>query len=167
MGLRQGKAEDLETIVSMCEAIKRIYREKGIRLWNEEYPTAETFSEDITCGRLYVYETDDGIIGSVSFEETLTEDESERSDTIKYPCRLMVNPKRQNQGIGTALLKELFTMVKKEGFKEIRFIVSMNNPRAAALYQRLGCVNLGYFRTPWEEEEQKYLLFSKNLENEN
>jgi ribosomal protein S18 acetylase RimI-like enzyme len=163
VGLRPGKAEDLETIVSICEAIKRIYRENEIHLWNEYYPTEEIFSEDIRDGRLYVYETDDEIVGSVSFEDTLTDDESERSHTVKYPCRLMVNPKMQNQGIGTAILQELFAMVKMQGYQEIRFLVSMNNPRAAALYQRLGCVSLGYIRTPWEEEDQKYLLFSKNL----
>lgn len=160
MSLRLAKEEELDKIFSICLSIKEIYKNNNIKLWNEYYPLREDFEEDIKNDQLYVYTIDDEIVGSITVGDSLLED-GESDKYVRFPCRFMVKSDLQNQGIGTIIMKEMEEMLKKEGIKEIQFLVSNNNPKAMKLYLRQGCVNLGYFKTPWEEEDSYYYLFKK------
>lgn len=51
---------------------------------------------------------------------------------------IFVASEARRQGVGTALLQALFDLAYVRGYKEIRLDVIDTNPRARALYQRMG-----------------------------
>jgi len=56
---------------------------------------------------------------------------------------LVVLPERQNQGIGSALLKEAINYLKNKGHKKIGLWVGKTNERAKAFYKRFGFEEIG------------------------
>lgn len=54
-----------------------------------------------------------------------------------------VEPEWQGRGIGTILMHHLEDVARARGMRAIRLFVAKNNPRAAALYERLGYVRCG------------------------
>lgn len=161
--LRLAEKKELDDIYNICLSIKEIYRVNKINLWNEYYPTLDIFVDDCNNNNLYVYTIDDKIVGSISIEDSLLEDGIKNEDTC-YLCRLMVKPDLQGNGIGTKIISEMEKLLKSKGYKKFEFLVSNCNPQAIKLYLRLGCINLGYIKTPWEEEDDFYYHFRKNLE---
>jgi ribosomal protein S18 acetylase RimI-like enzyme len=53
---------------------------------------------------------------------------------------LIVTPGCRSQGIGTAIIQHLIEKVRSWHFSQVEIGVAMSNPRALALYQRLGFV---------------------------
>ncbi len=53
-------------------------------------------------------------------------------------------PEMQSQGIGRKLVIKAEEMAKERGFKQIGLGVGLDNPRAKALYERLGYVDWGH-----------------------
>ena len=49
-----------------------------------------------------------------------------------------VSPEHQSRGIGTQLIDHLVTQIQEKGMGKVALDVSINNPRAHALYERLG-----------------------------
>jgi ribosomal protein S18 acetylase RimI-like enzyme len=53
---------------------------------------------------------------------------------------LIVTPGCRNHGIGTAIIQHLIDKVRSWHFSQVEIGVALSNPRALALYQRLGFV---------------------------
>jgi ribosomal protein S18 acetylase RimI-like enzyme len=51
---------------------------------------------------------------------------------------IAVSPEARGQGIGTRLLDEVASIARQEGFRWVRLDVADINPRAQALYERVG-----------------------------
>lgn len=68
----------------------------------------------------------------------------------QYVANLGVCPSARSQGVGAALLTQQKMLAQQAGKRVYALDVSMQNPRAQALYQRLGFVPSGnqYFRGP-------------------
>jgi ribosomal protein S18 acetylase RimI-like enzyme len=56
---------------------------------------------------------------------------------------IMIARKFQGKGIGTRALQRIETMARRKGCETVELFVQMNNPRAVALYERLGFVRAG------------------------
>jgi len=63
--------------------------------------------------------------------------ESPRSNSI-YIANVGVKPEMRSHGVGSALIKQAMEKAKRDGYKEMSLDVASDNPRAEALYQRLG-----------------------------
>lgn len=63
--------------------------------------------------------------------------ESPRRNSI-YIANVGVKPEMRSHGVGSALIKQAIEKAKRDGYKEMSLDVASNNPRAEALYQRLG-----------------------------
>ncbi len=61
---------------------------------------------------------------------------------------LAVHENYRGKGIGSKLLKELFKWSVENGYKAIHLEVIDENPKARALYERLGFVEISYKKTP-------------------
>ncbi len=61
---------------------------------------------------------------------------------------IAVHENYRGQGIGSKLIEELFKWSKANGFKAIHLEVVDENPKAKALYERLGFVAISYEKTP-------------------
>lgn len=126
--------------------------------WNEHYPNKETAEDDINNDYLYVLKMKDEIdtvaskivavaskIVAVASIGTFNELE-DLTWKPQNPCELMrigVHPTYQKQGIGTTMVQHIISLVKKQDYDGIRFLVSKNNPAALALYEKNGFERCG------------------------
>jgi ribosomal protein S18 acetylase RimI-like enzyme len=112
--------------------------------WNLNYPDEEIVNDDIKNESLYLLKEDNQII-SAAFAG-----HSDELQNLKWlsgnPCdlaRICVLQSKQNQGIGSLMLKNIVEAAKKRGFDGIRMLVSKNNPSALALYDKNGFTRYG------------------------
>lgn len=81
--------------------------------------------------------------------------DSEKNCRFAYAAYLYINTEKRGMGFGTAALEDMERAAAEKGCAECRLCVWKTNPRARALYQRLGYTDI------WEGE--KRFLMSKNL----
>ena len=112
--------------------------------WSDEYPTLDLVKRDIGTGSLYVLRDEQGALIAAAAAGPNDELEAFAWDAPN-PCelaRVAVDLPRQNQGIGTYLLKRVIPAVQARGFDGIRMLVSVNHPHALALYDKNGFTRL-------------------------
>ncbi|WP_432561984.1 GNAT family N-acetyltransferase [Kineococcus sp. SYSU DK003] len=66
--------------------------------------------------------------------------------------QLVVHPDHRSQGLGTALVGALEQRVRNRGNREAYLEVEVDNPRALALYERLGYRRGGVRTSSWTAE---------------
>jgi ribosomal protein S18 acetylase RimI-like enzyme len=66
--------------------------------------------------------------------------------------QLAVHPALQSCGIGTALVRAAEERIRARGLRRAELGVEVDNPRAQALYERLGYVAYGKAPDGWDEE---------------
>lgn len=149
MKCRLGTKDDIEVIIDLIhEAIKEMERH-GIYQWDELYPTAEDFAEDIEKGNLYVTEEAGKlvaiyVINNESDDEYITADWHCSDETACILHRFCVSPKFQGRGIGRQLLLEIESQVRKMGYESIRLDTFTENPYAQRLYRHNGYEARGF-----------------------
>ena len=62
---------------------------------------------------------------------------------------LSVHERLQSLGLGTAVIRDLEERVARRGLRAVRLLVEHDNPRAKALYERLGYVESGTAIDAW------------------
>jgi ribosomal protein S18 acetylase RimI-like enzyme len=108
--------------------------------------------EDIALQSLYCLRDETNILiaaASAGAFRELDEDNIPWLHTLLYPCelaRIGVLPAKQVTGVASALLQLIIEDTRRRGFNGMRMLVSVNNPRALALYDRAGFGNCGKLR---------------------
>lgn len=123
---------------------RKIFIERhNIYQWDERYPTAENFEDDIKKGNLYVAEQYEKIIALYVISDE--SDEAYNYAEWKYPNetslvlhRFCVSPSFQNRGIGKKVLMKIESQIKNKGYDSIRLDVFTKNPYAQRLYRNNG-----------------------------
>ena len=69
---------------------------------------------------------------------------AERIQGCAHVEDLFVMPELRSQGIGTRILRHGEHLARRRGFALIGLAVGIDNPRARALYERLGYVDTGF-----------------------
>jgi ribosomal protein S18 acetylase RimI-like enzyme len=111
--------------------------------WSEEYPTRETFDNDLNNGWLYCLKEGNKVIAAVSLGDfgEFNDVDLPWSKAIRHPCelaRIGVLPLYGGKGIGTLVLNHAINTARKLNFDGIRLMVSPQNPPAVAMYRRAG-----------------------------
>lgn len=68
--------------------------------------------------------------------------------------QLATHPKLQSLGLGTRLIEEAESRIRRRGLQWAVMGVEDSNPRARALYERLGYEPYGRERSSWEHENE-------------
>ena len=134
---------DLDNIYQIyVDAIAEMNR-NSIPQWDERYPDREILNEDIAKGELFVGFIDDKIASAYVVNAEC--DEQYVNGSWEFPQakfyvihRLCVNPKFQNKGIGTLVMRHIEESLKAEGIESIRLDAFSQNPYALKLYEKLG-----------------------------
>ncbi len=120
-----------------------------IHQWDEIYPTAEDFAEDIRQGCLYIGISEGKI--AVVFALNQLCDEAYQYGSWQYPDRefyvvhrLCVNPLFQHQGVAKQTMLFIEEKLRAEGIAAVRLDAFSNNPSALKLYSHMGYSRTGY-----------------------
>lgn len=135
-----------------------------IHQWDEIYPTAEDFAEDIRQGCLYIGISEGAI--AVVFALNQLCDEAYQYGSWQYPDRefyvvhrLCVNPLFQHQGVAKLTMLFIEEKLRAEGIAAVRLDAFSNNPSALKLYSHMGYSRTGYAH--WRKG--RFYLFEKYL----
>lgn len=78
----------------------------------------------------------------------------EKEQEAGYMWMLTVNPKYRSQGLGTKLIDALEKQVRQRGLNSVKLSVEVINPKAKALYERLGYKTIGQTKESWEQSAE-------------
>lgn len=131
--------------------------------WDEDYPSHETITYDLTRNALFVLKADGVIKAAISLEEDETVDAMPCWDASLEPsgelARLCVLPSAQGGGLARIMLRFGMEELARRGYRGIHFLVNKYNVKAIRSYAVFG------FRTVGECHmyEQDFLCYEKEL----
>ena len=137
MPIRFASIADIEDIMFLIEQCIQSMESQGIYQWDDSYPTAEIFADDIKSNSLFVFEDGGSCMGIISLNENQAPEYQEliwenENGKILVIHRLAVNPGRQKQGIGRRLMDFAEDYAADQGYASIRLDAYSGNPRAAS-----------------------------------
>lgn len=145
---RLTEMSDLPEISGLVSSAILEMEKNGIHQWDELYPTAEDFSEDISVGDQYVGTVEDRIAVIYTLNQSC--DDEYKNGSWQYPNepfavihRLCVSPEFQHKGIAAKTVSHIENELQKQGISVIRLDVFTENPYALRLYEKLGFKKTG------------------------
>ncbi len=122
--IRLGTHEDLEALDAISVRAVKAMHKQNIHQWDTDYPRKRHFAEDVDHGRLFVFETDEGkIAGAMALCEG-PEQAYEAIDWLREKSlivhRFLVDPMRQQEGIGRKLLAHAIKVGQDRGLGSIK-----------------------------------------------
>ena len=123
------------------DQIMALYKEQRGREfcpWDEDYPSDETISFDLSRDALFIMKEDDRIIAAISLEEDEAVDRLSCWNRDLFPggelARIAVTPSMQNRGIARLMMQHGMDELKKRGYKSVHFLVNRYNEKAIRSY---------------------------------
>jgi len=142
MTIRLAILEDIPAIMQLVAAVVPIMQASGNFQWDNTYPNAQVFENDITLKQLWVADVN-GEIGGITAITTdqyaeYTEVGWDITETAIVTHRLAVSVNHRRQGIAEALLKQAENVAQSRGIKILRIDTNSNNKATRLLFPKLG-----------------------------
>ena len=153
------KEEDREKIL----ALYQMQKGRDFCYWDEDYPSDETISFDLSRDALYVLKENEIIKAAISIEEDENVDKLTCWDKRLIPegelARLAVMPQEQNKGLARVMMQFGMDELYRRGYKGIHFLVNKYNEKALRSYAVFD------FRVVGEVHmyDQDFLCYEKEL----
>ncbi|MDR3259870.1 MAG: GNAT family N-acetyltransferase [Fusobacteriaceae bacterium] len=144
----KGKVEDIEKIFKIFRSAILEMEKNGIMQWDEIYPDITIIENDLKNEDLSVGKINNEIavaytINKNCFDGYINGNWSYKGDKYIVLHRICVNPKFQNNNIGSRTITHIEGTLKKSGTESIRLDAFPKNPYAIKMYQKLGYKNVG------------------------
>lgn len=142
MNIRLATLADVPGIMQVITEVVPGMIASGNFQWDDTYPNAAAFEEDIALGQLWVADAD-GDIGGVS--AITTEQYPEYADvgldvneTAIVTHRLAVSPRYQGRGIAGMLMDQAEKVALERGIKTLRVDTNTANKATQSLFPKMG-----------------------------
>ncbi|HVS93376.1 MAG TPA: GNAT family N-acetyltransferase [Mucilaginibacter sp.] len=142
MTIRPAVAGDIPGIMKLITEVVPVMRASGNFQWDDTYPNAAVFEEDIALGQLWVADNDGDIAGVSAIT---TEQYPEYADvgldineTAIVTHRLAVSPRYQGQGIAVKLMQQAEDVAISRGLKALRVDTNTANQATQKLFPKAG-----------------------------
>ena len=161
MRIRTAKIHELPEIMEVTRACAAYLIDKGIMQWNDQYPSKEAFTKDISRQELYVLIDEQRIIGMVAMS-TLIDEEYKAVEWLTknknsiYIHRLAVHPAFQGKGNAQKLMDFAEKYATEQGFNSIRLDTFSKNSRNQRFYEQRGYVRLEDVYFPNQSKDPFY-----------
>ena len=110
--------------------------------WDEDYPSDETISFDLSRDALFVMKENGKVIAAISIEEDEDVDKLDCWNRNLFPggelARVAVDPSMQSRGIGRQMMEHGLKTLKERGYKSTHFLVNKYNVKAIKCYAAFG-----------------------------
>jgi GNAT superfamily N-acetyltransferase len=142
MIIRIAMLEDIPAIMQLVAAVVPAMQASGNFQWDNTYPNAKVFENDIALNQLWVADVD-GEIGGITAITTDQDAEYTQvgwdiTETAIVTHRLAVSVNHRRQGIAEALLKQAEIVAESRGIKILRIDTNSNNKATRLLFPKLG-----------------------------
>ncbi len=146
--VRKANITDLRNICDIYSAAILVMDDNHIHQWDTLYPNEDLLKNDILKNQMYIAEIENQIASVfVLNQENDTEYDNGnwkyKDSAFMVVHRLCVNPRFQNQRVGTKTMQTLEKMLKREGAESIRLDTFSQNPFALRMYEKLGYRRVG------------------------
>lgn len=147
MIIRPATLEDIPAIMTVITEVVPLMRASGNFQWDDTYPNADVFKEDIRLQQLWVADIDGDIAGVTAIT---TEQYPEYAnagmditETAIVTHRLAVNVNFRGRGVAEALLKQAEVVAKDRGIAILRIDTNSNNKATRQLFPKAGYEFMG------------------------
>ncbi|HAW25000.1 MAG: GNAT family N-acetyltransferase [Gammaproteobacteria bacterium] len=106
---------------------------------------SKVFDPLFESGCFYLYEVDGEVMGFYKAQRHVG-----RTAHVAYLGTLAVAPEAQGRGVAIAMMQDAISRLWQAGITRIELTVEADNPRAIALYERLGFVHEGTQRAAYK-----------------
>lgn len=153
------KATELDAVDRLSLKAIRQMNQDGLTQWDERYPRAVHFLQDIRYASLFGVYDGETLQGFACIDQTFhscyTSLDWDISDSI-IVHRMVVDPSLQGKGIGQQLLAHAETLAKQNKLRFVKLDTHQDNLKMIGLLKKLGYREVGYLqeinRTAYEKE---------------
>lgn len=147
MLVRLATLKDIPNILQLTAEVVPLMNAGGNFQWDNSYPNAEVFTQDINNGKLWIAEISGNIAG---FSAITTDQEPEYaqvgwdlSETAVVTHRLAVNVHYRGQGVAEALLQKAEDEALRRSINTLRVDTNSSNQATQKLFPKMGYVYAG------------------------
>lgn len=167
MTIRLATLQDIESVMQLIAEVLPIMQATGNLQWDNTYPNAEVFTQDVKNEQLWVADFDGQVAGVIAI---VNEQEPEYAQIqgwdITEPAvvahRLAVSPHFQGKGIAAALLRQCEEVARQKSVSLIRLDTNTVNRPMQNLFLKLG-YNLGGEITLLKKPDLRFMAFEMRL----
>jgi ribosomal protein S18 acetylase RimI-like enzyme len=142
MLIRLAVREDVAALVGLLSRVVPLMQAAGNHQWDESYPNAAVFEQDIERRRLWVAQIDDSIAGVAA----LTTDQEAEYAQVGWDIeelaivvhRLAVDPAFRGAGVAAALMQKAEEVAVERGISAVRVDTNTHNEATQRLFPKLG-----------------------------
>lgn len=142
MKIRIARLEDIPTMMQIVRAVVPLMRATGNLQWDDAYPNAVVFEEDIASSHLWIAEIDNSIAGVIALTTEQSPEYVQAGWDITEPAivvhRLAVNPEFQGRGVAIALMQQAEVVAEERGIIRVRVDTNTHNQVTQRLLPKLG-----------------------------
>lgn len=159
--IRKATSTDIEFILLVTRACAANMINNGIFQWNEHYPNAKAFEQDIARNELYVLTIEDTIVGTIVIS-SLMDNEYQAIKWLTpntkniYIHRLAVHPDYQGHGFAQELMNFAENFAIENTYLSIRLDTFSKNYRNQKFYEQRGYKRLASIYFPKQSEHPFY-----------
>ena len=142
MLVRQGRNEDIPSIMDLVRRVVPLMRAAGNLQWDSAYPNPAVFERDVQHEQLWLAEIEVSIAGVAALT---TEQEHEYADVgwdiserAIVVHRLAVDPAFRGKGVAAALMLQAETVARELGITVLRVDTNTQNEATQKLFPKLG-----------------------------
>ena len=140
--IRQATAADIPAILALIRRSVPLMRAAGNLQWDDDYPNAEVFTEDIRLRQLWVAILDRQVAGVAAITTDQSPEYAEVGWDLKETAvvvhRLAVDPDFRGQGVAEALMQQAETVAQNWGICVLRVDTNTRNLATQGLLPKLG-----------------------------
>jgi GNAT superfamily N-acetyltransferase len=167
MIIRLATLQDIDPVMQLVAQVLPIMQSTGNLQWDETYPNAAIFTQDVKNEQLWVADIDGQVAGVIAI---VNEQEPEYAQVagwdITEPAivahRLAVSPNFQGKGIAAALLRQCEEVARQKNVSLIRLDTNTVNRPMQNLFLKLG-YNLGGEITLLKKPQLRFMAFEMRL----
>ena len=140
--IRMATDEDVAAILALVGRSVPLMRAAGNLQWDDGYPNAEVFAEDVRVRQLWVAEVDGRVAGVAAITTEQSPEYAEVGWDLKEAAvvvhRLAVDPEFRGLGVGERLMRQAEVVALEWGIGVLRVDTNTRNLATQGLLPKLG-----------------------------
>lgn len=147
MNIRLATSADIPALLTLLKHVVPLMQAAGNFQWDDTYPNAAVFGDDIAKQQLWVADINGQLAGVSAITTDQEPEYAQVGWNINEPAivthRLAVDPSFRGQGVGKALLQQAETVAHEQGIPRLRIDTNTQNQVTQKLFPAAGYVFAG------------------------